>query len=387
MRLQLGLFLLVASAACLLYPRNQTAGVLEASATKNVSGDEFPVDRRSIFDPNSSLVGGHWEYAKDIPPPYTFSPQVCEASCLDKGDCKKTKTCATSLMNWVYIGNNNKPYPRFDIDGFRRKMRNSRIVFIGPSIVRQQVQALVWTLGLENITWASKQGMDNCTASRECTSEVKSNITICYQFLGSMAAKVYHDGNYTLDHSLRGHGDSSCLLRDKMIAELNEFDLAFVQTVAWWTRLPRILDAPTSPSKWVSKMLPTVYYDAVTTLLSKLSRQTKTVFVLGQIGTKCVNKTTPVPFSVDEIPTKYSWNLAPRLWNTSLSLIQKEGLDVRIVDARDPLMQSVHAHPSSAVTPSPATWDCLHFCMNSAAINFYLDMFWNKVFSRYMQDE
>ena len=43
----------------------------------------------------------------------------------------------------------------------------------------------------------------------------------------------------------------------------------------------------------------------------------------------------------------------------------------QVVDAREPLMQSVHAHPVP---------DCLHFCMTSAAVNIYLDIYWNEVF-------
>ena len=77
---------------------------------------------------------------------------------------------------------------------------------------------------------------------------------------------------------------------------------------------------------------------------------------------------------MDKFPDKYGWNLAPKLWDTALTLIQEEGLNVQVVDVREPLMQSVHAHPSP---------DCLHFCMNSAAINIYLDMYWTEVFSQY----
>jgi hypothetical protein len=47
-------------------------------------------------------------------------------------------------------------------------------------------------------------------------------------------------------------------------------------------------------------------------------------------------------------------------------------LNVQVVDAREPVMQSVNAHPVP---------DCLHFCMNSAAVNIYLDIYWNEVFS------
>ena len=78
---------------------------------------------------------------------------------------------------------------------------------------------------------------------------------------------------------------------------------------------------------------------------------------------------------MNQIPGKYGWNLDPKLWDTALVLVQNEGLDVQVIDAREPLMQSVHAHPSP---------DCLHFCMNSAAINMYPDMYWNEDFSQYM---
>ena len=81
----------------------------------------------------------------------------------------------------------------------------------------------------------------------------------------------------------------------------------------------------------------------------------------------------PEPFSLKEIPNLHGWGLAPKLWNISLAVIQDEELDVQVVDARQPLMQSVHAHPSP---------DCLHFCMNSAALNIYLDIYWDEVFSK-----
>ena len=122
-------------------------------------------------------------------------------------------------------------------------------------------------------------------------TDAKGNIKICLQFMGSMATKVYTERNFTLDHSLRGHGDSSCLLKDKMIAEISEFDVAFVQEVAWWTNLGQRLDSPSSPSEWVSKMIPKMYYDSMHTFLTKLSQRTKTVFVvLGQIRANCKNK-------------------------------------------------------------------------------------------------
>ena len=268
-RLKFGCFLLVASTTYLLYLKHQSAGAFEAAATQDVSArvvrgfvarprgdlaakledggvdapskipsaarDELPVERGSrIEHATSPVAGGHWEYAEDVPRPYTFSSKVCGATYLSKGDCTKAETnCPTTLTNWVYVGNDKKPYPRFAVAGFRMSMKNRRIVFIGPSIVRQQVQALVWALGFEKVTWVPIR-LNNCTAERKCVSEIASNITICYQFMGSMATKVYHEGSYTLDHSLRGFGDSSCLLREDMIANLNEFDVAVVQTVAWW---------------------------------------------------------------------------------------------------------------------------------------------------------
>ena len=151
------------------------------------------------------------------------------------------------------------------------------------------MQALVWILGYESIDW-ERTKKHGCTANQNCITNVRSNITICFQFLGSMATKIYHKGNYTLDHPLRGHGDTSCFLHDDMIAELNEFDVAFVQEVGWRTNLKNVLDSPTSPSKWVSNMVPTMYYDATEAFISKIPQQTKTVFVLGQIGVNCKNK-------------------------------------------------------------------------------------------------
>jgi len=190
-----------------------------------------------------------------------------------------------------------------------------------------------------------------------------------------MATKIYHEGNYTLDHSLRGHGDSSCLLRDDVIDKLAEFDYVFVQSVAWWTNLKKHLNSSTSPREWVQKMTPIMYYDAISALLSRLSSQTKTFFVLGQVGTSCKNKTEPEPYVIENISDQYGWDMAPKLWDTALAVIKENELNIQIVDAREPLMQSVHAHPSHHPRP-----DCLHFCMNSSAINIYLDIYWNEVF-------
>eukprot|EP00984_Skeletonema_dohrnii_P034758 scaffold33672_cov153-Skeletonema_dohrnii-CCMP3373.AAC.6 len=49
---------------------------------------------------------------------------------------------------------------------------------------------------------------------------------------------------------------------------------------------------------------------------------------------------------------------------------EKEALEV---DARKRLMQSVlQTHPARSFAQT-ATNDCLHFCMNSASVNLYLD--------------
>ena len=266
--------------------------------------------------------------------------------------------------------------------------------------MRQQVQALAWTLGHEHINWTKTQMPQelkelfgkSCTAARYCLTDIQDNITLCFQFMGNMASNVYHEQinsaeknstgglnvrNYTLDIALLGHGDSSCLLRDDMIADLAEFDVVFVQSVAWWVSLKTKLSSATSPEEWVLKMTPVVYYDALNAFLTKISKRTQTVFVLGQIGSDCQNKTEPELFAVSNIPDNYGWTLAPKLWNTSLALIEEQKLNVQVVDARDPLMQSVHAHPSRKP-------DCLHFCMVSAAVNIYLDLYWNEVFSQFL---
>jgi hypothetical protein len=298
-------------------------------------------------------------------------------------DCvKAAKYCPSDLMNWVYV-KHGKPYPKFNATGFLHKMKNKRIMFLGCSLMRQQILALMWTLGYDNIAW-NKTNPDKkeCT-TRHCFTDENYNITYCLQFMGSIATKVYHEGNYTLDHSLRGHGDSSCLLDDSNIAAIGSFDLVFVQSVAWWTQLGTHLDSPTSPKEWVDKMLPTVYYDAMKELLSKISKQTVTVFVLGQVGVNCKEKTLPEPFSVDNIPPDYGWDLASKFWDTSLFLLLEERLDIKVVDAREPLMQSVHSHAASGF---PHVNDCLHFCMNSAAVNLYLDIYWNEVISQLWMD-
>jgi hypothetical protein len=353
------------------YPTNSTKNHVKIGV--NISA--IPAERGII----NGAQGGHWEYIKDTKPPYTFSPEICMASCIDEGDCiKAEKYCHPNLMNWVYNDRSNKPYPRFDVSGFRTKMKNKSIIFVGSSLVRQQVLALVWTLGHSKVVWEKSNSPANCTSDRFCMVEVQSNITICYRFMGSMATQVYHEGNFTFDHHLRGKGDSSCLLRDRMLAELSQFDMAFIQgSMAWFGGLVKQLNSSSSPYDWLQEMVPTIYRDAMDALLTEVSQRTKTVFVLGQTGTKCTNRSEPEQFNVDNLPLLYGWNLASKLWDASLSLIRDKELNVQVIDARDPLMQSVHAHPERAPDR-----DCLHFCMNSAAINIYLDMYWAEVFSR-----
>ena len=340
----------------------------------NHSGIPIPNDHSIVGD----VQGGHWEYVEDTTPPYIFSKQVCMASFIHDADCvKNIDYCPSNLMNWIYKDRNDNPYPRFDVDGFRRNMINSRIIFVGSSLVRQQVQALVWTLGHNVVKWTKSSA--KCDATRFCMLDSIGNITICFRFMGSMATKIYHEGNFTLDHRLRGQSESSCLLHDDMIDEFDEFDLAFVQgSIEWFVGLPLKLKSSSSPFEWVERMVPELYHDAMDTYLSKVSRRTKTVFVLGQTGTTCANKSLPVPFSVDNIPHSYGWNIGPKLWNVSLTLIRENEMNVQVIDAREPLMQSVHAHP--VLSPQH---DCLHFCMNSSAINMYLNMYWAQVFSQY----
>lgn len=333
-----------------------------------------------------STRGGHWEFDPTFSsPPYQYTQQMCQESAINDMDCNEDR-CSESdqLMNWIYHvpidergSNATKPYPRFDVEGFRTKMRGKRILFLGTSLMRQQVEALIWTLGYTKVRW--KTGIlpyfPNCFTKRFCHTDKPSQITICMQFTGSMASQVYHEGNYTLDHSLRGLGDSSCVLKPRMLKKFGTFDLVFFQSLAWYAGLPMKLDSETSPLAWVEGMLPKLYYDSIQPILSELSRHTKTVLVLGHIGTDCQNKTAPVPtvVSYEDIPTTFGWYLAPTLWDASLQLLQDEQLDVQVIDVREPTLQSVHAHPDL---------DCLHFCQNSAALNIYLDIYWNEVFSK-----
>jgi len=63
-------------------------------------------------------------------------------------------------------------------------------------------------------------------------SLIRSATATSPKFMDTIATKVFHQGNYTLDHCLGGHGDSSCLLADSNIAVISSFDLVFVQSVA-----------------------------------------------------------------------------------------------------------------------------------------------------------
>ena len=114
---------------------------------------------------------------------------------------------------------------------------------------------------------------------------MRSNITICHQWIARLATKVYHEGNYIIDHpTLHGINSSSCILHDDMIDEITQFDLVFVQgSVVWYAGLPLKLNSSSSPLEWVKKMVPLVYNDAMEALLSKISNRTKTVFVLPYI--------------------------------------------------------------------------------------------------------
>ena len=364
-------------------PQSIIHKIISTTRYNNETANEAEADEDGVV----SVIGGSWKYdANDTQAPYNFTQQMCLSSYIDKGDCTKSEYCRKDLMNWRYLDKYLYPYPKFDVAGFREKMKNKRIVFVGSSLVRQQVQALVWTLGHTNVKWDKvKPKIANCTATRYCFTDVQDHITICYQFMGSMATQIYHEGNYTLDHSQRGQGDSSCLLGDNMISEgLARFDLVFVQNIAWYTNLGKLLDSPKSPSEWVAEMTPIVYYDAMKELLTKISKQTKTVVTLGQTGTACKGKTNPESFRIQDIPDNFGWRISDKLWNASLRLIEDEQelSSVQIVDAREPLMQSVHAHPQQTLD-NPLQPDCVHFCMDSAAINIYLDMYWNEVFSRY----
>ena len=207
---------------------------------------------------------GHWEYVEDTTSPYTFSTRICNASSFSVDDCiKAEKYCHSNLMNWVYLDRNNTPYPRFNVSGFRTKMKNRSIIFVGSSLVRQQVLALVWTLRHGKVEW-EKSSVKRCTTSSYCMLDAESNITICFRFMGSMATRIYNEGNFTFDHHLRGHGDSSCLLLDEILAEFDKFDMAFIQgSIAWYGGIPQLMSSSSSPYHWMQKILPIVYHNTM----------------------------------------------------------------------------------------------------------------------------
>jgi len=154
-----------------------------------------------IATPLPNVTGGHWEYSDNFSHHYNFSEEICERTYLHEGDCKKARTCSTNLMNWQYYSSANNPYPMFDATEFRKSFANNRLIFVGSSMMRQQVLALVWTLGHDRVSWDKQHPADsfvNCTTHRSCIVDSSSNITICWQFMGSMATRVYHEGNYTL---------------------------------------------------------------------------------------------------------------------------------------------------------------------------------------------
>ena len=80
-----------------------------------------------------------------------------------------------------------------------------------------------------------------------------------------------------------------------------------------------------------------------------------------------------------ELVLPYGWTKAARLWKASLDLIQASSMDVEIVDVRKPLMAAVNAHPGSACSSEVCrSTDCLHFCMNSAAVYSSLGMYQSR---------
>ena len=293
-------------------------------------------------------------------------------------------SCPDSLGKYSYEGNGS--FDAFNVDLFRQKMAHKRIVMVGPSMMRQQYVALGMALGPHIQTLEEEIIDPGCGASR-CFVDVVANITVCRQFMGTMATHIYTDGAYRLNHTRRGHGDSSCILRPSSLTTLASFDIVLVQSLAWWTNLPNHLDSKESPKAWVASMLTTVYTDALRALLIPLSKLTKTVFVLGQTGQKCEDRTVPDVninslFTAEvsaELVLPYGWTTAARLWKASLDLIQASSMDVEIVDVRKPLMAAVNAHPGSACRSEVCeSTDCLHFCMNSAAVYSSLGMYQSR---------
>ena len=293
-------------------------------------------------------------------------------------------SCPDSLGKHSYEGNDS--FDAFNVDLFRQKMAHKRIVMVGPSMMRQQYVALGMALG-PHIQTLEEERIDPGCEPLRCFVDVVANITVCRQFMGTMATHIYTDGAYRLNHTRRGHGDSSCILRPSSLTTLASFDIVLVQSLAWWLNLPTLLDSKESPKAWVASMLTTVYTDALRALLIPLSKLTKTVFVLGQTGQKCHDRTVPDVninslFTAEvsaELVLPYGWTTAARLWKASLDLIQASSMDVEIVDVRKPLMAAVNAHPGSACSSEVCkSTDCLHFCMNSAAVYSSLGMYQSR---------
>ena len=141
---------------------------------------------------HEETMSGYWIADEKAKQPYHFSKKVCESSFINRKDCETTYTCPKSLMKFTYI-KNNLIYPKFDVNGFRKHMKYTKILFIGSSLTRQQVMALVWSLGHKKIKWKHHFPPKKwrCTANRVCHTDQKGKITICWQFLGSMSMKIY----------------------------------------------------------------------------------------------------------------------------------------------------------------------------------------------------
>ncbi len=159
----------------------QNSQILDTQQLNNIEAVQSNTNVKSMAGGD-----GYWVPSDEFPPPYTFSQQVCNKTYLDKDDCIKANYCPSDLMNWVYM-KGGKPYPRLNATGFLQKMKNKRIVFVGNSIMRQQILALMWTLGYDNIGWErpsvhKRKGKD-CTAGRNCFTDEKHNITFCHQFM------------------------------------------------------------------------------------------------------------------------------------------------------------------------------------------------------------
>jgi len=169
-----------------------------------------------------------------------------------------------------------------------------------------------------------------------------------------------------------------------MLKEFAKFDLVLVQTQIWWGELPKMLASEDSPESWITEMLPTVYTDSLKALLIPLSLKTKTALVLGHVGVDCHNKREPEELTSDgfNVPDYHGWPMITRFWSDATRLVHEANLAVEIVDVRAPLMSSVHAHVGSTDKDASLYDDCFHFCMNSAAVNAYLDRYQVALFDK-----